>query len=136
MIEVLKRELEISKAETIAARAKRLSEIRYDLRDENARLKAEVEELKRIVEFIDESITTLRQTIAQERSKLKVYEEALDEAKWFCQDQRARANEAINTICPNEGCDYQCSACIRSIDDCEDLVLKINKALEQAKEMK
>jgi hypothetical protein len=69
-------------------------------------------------------------------AKLKVYEEALNEAKWFCQDQRARANEAINTVCSNEDCDYQCGACIRSIDDCEDLVLKINKAIEQAKGMK
>lgn len=63
----------------------------------------------------------------------KVLSEALDEAKWFCQDQLARANQAINTDCPK--CDYQCQGCIRSIDDCEALKKKVNEVIAKAKEM-
>lgn len=63
-------------------------------------------------------------------------EGALKECHYFCQDQKANANEAINTICPNEECDYQCNGCIKSISDCDTTSITIIKALQKLKEFK
>lgn len=71
-------------------------------------------------------ILPLIKALAESNSELV---EALKECGYFCQDQIARTNTAIETDCSNEGCDYQCSGCIRSIDDCESTKGLIGKAL-------
>ena len=58
---------------------------------------------------------------------------ALQECSYFCQDQIARTNKAIEADCPD--CDYQCVACIQSIDDCESTKKKIREALSELKKL-
>jgi len=61
---------------------------------------------------------------------------ALKDCNYFCQDQKSNANEAINTICQNEECDYQCNGCIKSISDCETTSITIKNALQKLKEFR
>lgn len=50
---------------------------------------------------------------------------SIKEFKDLIQDQLARVNEAINTDCPK--CDYQCQGCIRSVDDFENMKIRLEK---------
>lgn len=52
----------------------------------------------------------------------------LRECRDAIQDQLARANQAIETDCPQ--CDYQCGGCIRSIDDMESMKKRIDATLD------
>ena len=67
---------------------------------------------------------------------LKVAVEVLEECNNFCQDQKARANQAINTVCSNEECDFQCDGCLRSIDDCESTSVRVKSALAKIRELR
>lgn len=69
--------------------------------------------------------------IAKEREAKLV--ECLQECRNFTKDVLARVNKAIATDCPS--CDYQCIGCINSVDDCESVKIKIDKALADHKRM-